>query len=73
MFDPPLSSSDLERIAKALREWERLLVNGDGGFKPRADLVTRIEVCRPDDDDWVIGHFVLTDGWVGFQPLKAEE
>lgn len=73
MFDPPLSSSDLERIAKALREWERLLINDAGEYKPRAELVTRIEVCRPDDDDWVIGHFVLTDGWVGFQPLKAEE
>jgi hypothetical protein len=65
----PLTAADLRAIAKSLAEWERLLTDG-GGYKPRADLVTRIEVSRPwSDSDDIIGHFVLTDGWVGFAPL----
>ena len=66
----PLSSEDLVEINKSLREWERLLTDGAGEYKKRADLISRIEVSRPGSGgDEVIGHFVLYDGWVGFKPL----
>lgn len=68
----PLTHDDLTVIAKHLREWERLLTNGCGGYKNRADLVSRMELLRPGTDSEVIGHFVLYDGWVGFVPLNTE-
>lgn len=68
--DVPLTGDDLIRLGKQLKVWEKLLVNDYGGYTKRADMVTRIEVTRPDDDDdEVIGHFVLYDGWLGFQWL----
>jgi len=69
----PLTADDLRRIAKSLAEWERLLTKRDGTaeYTPRAELVSRIEVTRPDDSE-LIGHFVLVDGWVGFMPVGDE-
>lgn len=64
----PLSADDLRHIAKHLAEFERLLV-GPNGYRARSELVTRIEVMRPDDTE-VIGHFVLQDEWLGFLPLE---
>ncbi|MGG7510972.1 hypothetical protein [Plantibacter sp. YIM 135249] len=63
----PFTADDLRRVAKSLEEWERLLIKrGTGEYAPRAELITRIEVTRPDGGDEVIGHFVLDDGWLGF-------
>jgi len=67
MPETPFTADDLERIAKALREWERLLLDKDGGFRRRSELVKSIEVTRPDDDGEAIGHFVIEDGWVGMR------
>lgn len=65
----PLSADDLRRIAKSLSDFERLLYDA-GGYKARAEFITRIEVTRPDDSE-VIGHFTLEDGWLGFMPLEV--
>lgn len=68
----PFTSEDLRRIAKSLDEWNRLLINSKtADYRPRAELISRIAVTRPDDTE-VVGHFVLDDGWVGFE-FKADD
>jgi hypothetical protein len=67
----PLSASDLRRIAKSLDDFERLLL-GPNGYRERAELVTRIEIMRPDDTE-VIGHLVLVDEWIGFSPKEDKD
>jgi len=62
------TGSDLRRIAKALDNWERLLVAKGGGYTARAEFITRIEVIMPDGED-IIGHFVLEDEWLAFVPI----
>lgn len=71
-MDTPLSAEDLTEIAKRLKAWERLLV-GPNGYTERSNLVTRIEIHRPDDHREIIGHFVLEDEWVGFRPLGGDK
>lgn len=63
-----LSATDLRTIAKSLEQWNRLLVTKDGLYQPRAELVKRIEVNRPEIDDEPIGYFEFEDGWVSFVP-----
>lgn len=67
----PYTSSDLLEIAKRLRAWERLLV-GPNGYTDRSNLVSRIEVHRPEEPGEIIGHFVLEDECVGFLPLEDQ-
>lgn len=66
-----LTVEDLRTIATSLAEWDRLLFDKNGDYRERASLVRRVEVMRPEDTE-VIGHFVLEDGWVGFQPITKE-
>lgn len=67
----PLNAEELMQIVRRLREWERLLCSDAGDYKQRADIVTRIEITRPfsDGEGDQIGHFVLYDGWLGFEPI----
>lgn len=67
-FEVPLTHEDLSEIAKRLRQWEKRLV-GPTGYTDASNLVSRIEVHRPDDFGEVIGHFVLYDEWIGFRPI----
>jgi hypothetical protein len=73
MHSTPFTAEDLERIAKSLREWERLLLDRDAEYRARAELVNSIEVTRPDDGTEVIGRFVLEDGWVGMRFGRSDD
>ena len=69
-FSVPLAVADIEEIAKTLRRWERRLVDKRGAYTQLADNLSRIEIMRLDDDH-IIGHIVLEDGWVGFRPISG--
>ena len=62
----PLTASDLERLAQGVRDFERLIINREGGYTKRSELIQRVEVNMPGEDE-VIGYFVIQDEWVGFE------
>lgn len=63
----PLTHEDLTEIAKRQKNLERIFFDKDGNYKEASNLISKIVVHRPDDMDDVIGHFVLNDGWLGFE------
>lgn len=65
----PLSHEDMSNIAKQQKRLERVFFDKEGNYKENANYVGKIEVLRPDGDD-VIGHFILEDGWLGFEFLE---
>lgn len=71
-YNIPFTADDLLVISKQLRAWEKRLVHPVNGYTKASELVNRIEVHRPDDTGEIIGHFVLEDGWLGFQFLKEK-
>lgn len=72
MSTVPFTAWDLREIAKRLAKWDRLLTR-EGEYTDLSNLVSRIEVHRPDDTGEIIGHFVMLDGWVGFEFNKEEK
>jgi hypothetical protein len=68
-FTTPLSAQDLTSIAGMLRRWERRLYK-NGEYTALSEGIEKIEVHRPEDPGFVIGHFVLQDGWLGFRPNR---
>lgn len=70
----PWSTEELRQLANSLEQWERILIGAkDEGYNPIADLVTRIEVHRPETPGEIIGHFVLDFEYVGFVPVGEKE
>lgn len=72
-MNTPFTAWDLREIAKQLSYWEKRLIKPGTGYTAASNLISRIEVHRPDDTGEIIGHFVLVDEWLGFQPLESKE